>query len=62
MNSGTITKKPVTKLRRSHPITRSEPAGGDRREQHDAGGDPVPRERRKPGAPDQRQERPHDYE
>src|SRR5262249_41262263 len=51
MNSGTVTKKPATKLRRSHCI--------DVREERDAQRDAVPRERAEAVAPHVAEERPH---
>src|SRR5436190_2077775 len=60
MNSGTVTKNPATKLRRSHWITRLRPAGRYRGEQRDPEEDALPRKRREPGSLDEMQERPDD--
>src|SRR5262245_18568118 len=73
MNSGTVTKKPVMKLRRSQCIngasartvtiveTRSRrlhPAGGDGGQNRRAEHDAIPGERREAGAAHEREERP----
>src|SRR5688572_27900380 len=57
MNSGTVTKKPAMKLRRSHCILDLPPPGNDRPcEKDDAEPNPVPREGHESGAPDEFQE------
>src|SRR5262245_3676868 len=59
--SGTVTKKPVIKVRRSQDNT-SQPACGNRGEKRDAGSDAIPRERRETRPADELDERPDDNE
>src|SRR5919112_3201660 len=57
MTSGTVTKKPVMKLRRSHCIGELHPARGDRREQREPQRDPVPRKGHESSASDDGEKR-----
>src|SRR3954471_10933024 len=59
MNSGTVTKKPAMKLRRSQSM-RLQPARSDRREDGQPQSDSIPGKRRKPRASDEQQERRDD--
>src|SRR5207253_3737321 len=59
ITSGTVTKNPAMKLRRSHCI-RSEFSCRQRSEQDESGQDAIPREWGEPRSPDEAEERPYD--
>src|SRR6476620_6654396 len=60
MKSGTVTKKPAMKLRRSHDNMPLQPARCNRSEDGQAQPDAIPGKGRKPRAPHEQQERRDD--